>query len=272
MITQTKFDMPNKRGRILEDARYRIPSLERALEVLEHLDRRPEGRTLVDLARGLGLPKNSVFRITTTLLRHGYLDRDPESKRLSLSRKVLALGYGAASGGGLVRCALGPMQDLRDAARETVVLSLLVDGEGFVLDQVQGTHPFRFVAEPGARQPLHASASAKAILAFLPEGEREALLGRAKLARLTPRTLTTPKALREELRRVRRQGYALDRQEHMRGVHCVAAPVLDRHGRPAASITVTGPADRLPESAMDALGRKVRKCANQVSRKLQDGL
>jgi DNA-binding IclR family transcriptional regulator len=259
-------------GRILGDARYRIPSLERALRVLEHLDRRPGGRTLVDLARDLRLPKNSVFRITTTLLRHGYLDRDPEGKRFALSRKVLALGYGSASGGGLVQRALGPMQELRDAVRETVVLSLLVDGEGFVLDQVQGTHPFRFVAESGARQPLHASASAKAILAFLPEGEREALLGRAKLDRLTPRTLTSPKALLDDLHRIRRRGYALDRGEHMQGVHCVAAPILDRRGYPVASITVTGPVDRLPESSMDTLGKKVRECAGKVSQNLRDGL
>ena len=261
-----------KDDRIRGDARYRIPSMERALRILEHLDRRPGGRTLVDLARDLRLPKNSVFRITTTLLRNGYLDRDPESRRLALSRKVLALGYGSASGGSLVRSALGPMEELRDAVRETVVLSLLVDGVGFVLDQVQGTHPFRFVAEPGARQPLHASASTKAILAFLPEDERDALLGRAKPARFTPRTLTSPKALLEELRRIRRQGFALDREEHMRGVHCAAAPVLDRRGYPAAAITVTGPVDRLPEASLEAVGRKVREAAAKVSRKLQDGL
>ncbi len=258
--------------RILEDARYRIPSLERALQVLEHLDRSPGGRTLMETAQALRLPKNSVFRITTTLLRHGYLDRDPESKKLSLSRKVLALGYRSVSGGGLVRHALDAMRDLRDAVRETVVLSLLVEGEGFVLDEVQGTHPFRFVAEPGTRQPLHASASAKAILAFLPAEEREEMLGRAKLARLTPRTITTAQALRAEIQRIRRRGYALDRGEHMQGVHCAAAPVFDRWGYPVASLTVTGPVDRLPESSLDRLGRKVREGADHVSRKLQNGL
>jgi len=256
---------------ILEDARYQVPGLERALQVLEHLDEHPAGRTLAEIALALRLPKNSVFRITTTLLRRGYLDRAPVSRRFTLSHKVLALGYRTATDGSLTPHALDAMRDLRDRVRETVALSVLADGEGLVLDQVQGLHPFRFVAEAGARQPLHASASTKAILAFLPDAERDALLRRARLDRLTPRTRTTLKAIRGELDRVRRQGYALDRGEHLRGVHCVAAPILDRHGHPVASITVTGPADRMPESTLDGLGRQVREHADRVTKKLQHG-
>jgi len=127
------------------------------------------------------------------------------------------------------------------------------------------------VAEPGARQPLHASASTKAILAFLPRTNGRAP-GPGEARPFHAAHADLPKALLEELRRIRRQGFALDREEHMRGVHCAAAPVLDRRGYPAAAITVTGPVDRLPEASLEAVGRKVREAAAKVSRKLQDGL
>jgi len=224
------------------------------------------------ISQELGLPKNSVFRITLTLLKAGYLERDPDSARVGLSRKLLSLGYGALrETPSLVEQSLGFMRQLRDAVRETVCLSVIVDDEGFVLEQVPGLYPFRCVVDPGMRQPLHASASCKAILAYVPPNELEAILARLPVPRLTPHTLTDKESLREDLRRVRECGYAVDRGEHIEGVVCTAAPILDRHGYPAASLTVTGPAGRMPASLFTALGPQVCDFADRISRKLGYG-
>jgi DNA-binding IclR family transcriptional regulator len=254
---------------VRNDRRYQVPGLERGLAILEHLDRHPAGRSMVELARELDLPKNAVFRITRTLTRRGYLERDADTKRLYLGRKVLALGYGALGEGcGIVEQSLDAMRRLRDASQETVCLSVLVEGEGFVLEGVPGLHPFRCVVDPGMRQPLHASASCKAILAYLPDGEQESLLDRIELGRLTPHTITQKSELRKELRRVRECGYALDRGEHIDGVTCVAAPIFNRQTCPVASLTVTGPAGRLPEAGLPSLGREVRQHADRISERL----
>jgi DNA-binding IclR family transcriptional regulator len=217
----------------------------------------------------LGLPKNAVFRITLTLLRRGYLERDDHSKRLRLGHKTLTLGYGALGDGrSLVEQSLEQMRALREATGETVCVSVLADGEGFVLESVPGTHLFRCTVEPGMRQPVHASASGKAILAHLPQGELDAALLRLRLVRLTPHTITTKARLKEELESVRGCGYALDRCEHVDGAMCVAAPIFDRRGHAAASLTVTAPAGRMPREKLPALGRMVRRHADEITARL----
>lgn len=252
-----------------DESRYRVPALERALAILEYLDRHPAGRTMIEITRDLDLPKNGVFRITTTLLQNAYLQRDPETKRLTLSRKVLTLGYGVMQDErGMVQLALEPMRCLRDTVKETVCLSILADGSGFVLDAVPGLHPFRYVVDPGMRQPLHASASCKAILAFLPEEKRSSLVDAARLERLTEHTIIHKTALLQAIRQVRKNGYAVDSGEHIDGVRCVAAPIFDRHTNAVASLTVTGPMTRWPPQELPGLGRLVREHADRVSASL----
>jgi DNA-binding IclR family transcriptional regulator len=248
---------------------YQVPALERGLGVLEYLDQHPAGRTMIETARDLGLPKNAVFRITLTLLRRGYLERDEHSKRLRLGHKTLTLGYGALGDGrSLVEQSLEQMRALREATGETVCLSVLADGGGFVLESVPGTHLFRCTVDPGMRQPVHASASGKAILAHLPQGELEAMLYQLRLTRLTPNTITTKARLREEFCCVRDCGYALDRCEHVDGAMCVAAPIFDRRGHAVASLTMTAPAGRMPHERLPALGRMVRQHADEISARL----
>lgn len=251
-----------------EDGRYHVPNLERALAVVEYLDTHPEGRSMSEIAQALDFPRNSVFRITMTLLKHGYLDRCDDGHRFSLSRKVLALGYRSATEGSLVENAIEPMRRLRDAVRETVCLSILLENEGLVIEQVPGLHPFRFVAELGTRQPAHASAAPKAMLAYLPPARLDALLDGLTLPRLTPRTLTTKREYRKALADVRERGYALDLGEHETGVVCVGGPIFNRMGHPVAAITVTGPASRMPENELAETGRLVRSHADAVSRRL----
>jgi len=257
-----------KRRATHEDERYHVPNLERALAVIEYLDTHPEGRSMSEIAQTLGFPRNSVFRITMTLLKHGYLDRHDDGNRFGLSRKVLALGYRSATEGSLIESALEPMRQLRDVVRETVCLSILLDREGLVIEQVPGLHPFRFVAELGARQPAHASAAPKAMLAYLPPARLDALLENLALPRLTARTLTSKREYRKALAEIREHGYALDLGEHEEGVVCVGGPIFNRQGDPVAAITVTGPASRMPAQELARTGPLVRLHADAVSRRL----
>lgn len=251
---------------------YQVPNLERALLILETLASRHGGLSLTELAGALGVPKNSVFRIALTLVNHGYLHRDPFSKRFSLTRKLLALGFAALSESNLLEKAGDVMRALRDASRETVLLGTLLDGEGIVLDQAPGTHSFKFHVDPGTRFRLHSSAPGKALLAFLPPPECEALLQRLTLTRYNERTLTTRPALLRCLEEVWRLGYALDRAEEYEGVHCVAAPVRDHAGYPVAAIWLTAPSIRMPEGELGEWGLRVAEHAAIISRRLGFGL
>lgn len=245
-----------------------VPILERALGLLEHLSRCSEGVALSELARALAIPKNTTYRMLNTLCAQGYVARNEESLTYRLTRKLVTLAYTSAQDGGLIAKALGPMRALRNRVKETVVLSIVDRGEGIVLEQVPGLHPFRFVCDPGTRQPLHASASTKAILSRLDAGEFEAALAGVRYERLTERTFVSERAFRQELARTRERGYGLDRGEALHGVHCVAAAVVDRQGRPVAAVTVTGPDERLREQDFQTVGAWVGTCAREVSANL----
>lgn len=249
-----------------------VPMLDRALDVLGHLHAHPEGATSSAVARALGYPRNTVFRILNTLLAREYVRRDDATLCFTLSRKLAGMACDTARERGLMEHALPVLRRLRDATGETSVVSVLDHGEGLVLEQAQGTHPFRFVCEPGTRQTLHASASTKAMLAGLPPAEYGATMVGVHFRKFTRRTLGSRQAFDRELDRVRRVGYAVDRGEALDGVHCVAAAVLDRQGRPVAALTVTGPAERMPRSSFGRIGAEVRAAADEVSRGLGYGL
>jgi DNA-binding IclR family transcriptional regulator len=249
-----------------------IPNLERGLLILEYLSRHSEGRGISEIAAALDYPLNSVFRVTNTLLKHGYVERNPQNKKFTLSRKLFSLAYGSESDRNLMENALDLMRELRDRVRETVVVSIIDRGEGLILEQVPGLHLFRFVVEPGARQVLHTSASCKAILAFLPDAERDGILAGIRFTKLTSRTISDRGEFEAELDRVRASGYAVDRGEALDGVHCVAAAVRDQQGRAIAAITVTGPSTRMTEKDFGRIGPLVRDVAARISARFGFGL
>ncbi len=249
-----------------------VPILERALLLLEHLLQHPKGLGVSDIANQLGFPKNSVYRIVNTLQKHGYLNRDAETKRFVLSRKMFSMAYSGTEEKNLMENALDIMRELRDEVRETVLIGIISDGGTLILEQVPGLYSFRFVVEPGTRRSIHASSNGKAILAYLPEREQHGILDGLSLTKFTERTIISKDAFRAELQRVRDRGYAFDIAEEDVGVHCASAPILDKHGIAVAAITATGPAFRFPEVDMDALGQCVKKYAGRVSQRLGHGL
>jgi DNA-binding IclR family transcriptional regulator len=249
-----------------------VPNLERALVILEYLVHHPRGFTLSELSKALDYPKNSVFRIMNTLLSFGYVNRDEGTLEFTLSRKLFAMAYGSIYENNLMENSLDIMRELRDEVGETVVISVMDNGEGLVLEQVQGTHPFRFVCDPGVRQVIHTSASCKAIMAYMDDKERERKLKGMKFKGYTETTITSREKFIEELERAREKGYAVDRGEHLDGVHCVASAILDQHGRSIAAITVTGPANRLPEDQFDRLGSIISEHTARISTRFGYGL
>lgn len=245
--------------------RYIVPILERALIILESLAKAPRGMGISELSRELGMPKNSVFRILTTLYSSGYLQRDEEGRIYSLSRKILALGYEALDDLSLVDKSLDVMRELRDETGETVLVGTLVGDHGVVLELVPSSQPIKFLVDVGARFPLHTAAPAKAMLAFLPKMDLEAHLQRIVFRKFTASTITSQAPFRRLLEEVRESGVAFDREEEMESLHCVAAPIFDHRGYPVAALWITGPSYRFREEDFPRLGRKVRQAAERIS-------
>jgi DNA-binding IclR family transcriptional regulator len=252
--------------------KYNVPGLERGLRVVELLDDHNEGLTQEELVELTGYPRNSVYRISITLEEMGYVSRDDETRRYTLSRRMLALGWGALRKRGVIEAAMAPMRSLRDQTRETVLIGALSDQSGVVLEQVLGLHPFSFSVNVGRTLPAHAAAPCKALIAHLPRAEREKLIGNIEYTPFNERTITGPDAFRDHLGEVRERGYAVDRGEELEGVYCIAAPVLNSQGYPVASIWITGPSERLRGDALHRAALQVMACASRVTKSIGNGL
>jgi len=240
-------------------------SLQRGLAVLEMLTARPDGATLREISNYLDLPGASALRLTRTLVELGYLSREESTKRFFLTNRFLLLGQPRMPARGFSEVAMPAMRKIRQATGETTQLCCLIGTEMVIIEQLLSVHPFKYSADLGARCPCYSCAPGKAILAFLPDDEREQTVNRIQFKRFTPNTIATRRAFWQELDWVRQKGFALDRAEGLAGIHCVAAPIVDRQGAAVGAITIAGPASRIPEDEFEVIGQIVREGARHAS-------
>ena len=250
--------------------------LERTFSILEvFTEARPEWST-TDVARSLGLPVPTVHRILAALKRLGYVSQHEDTRRFRLGAAALSLGERARAVADLRPVALGPLRRLSDAAGETALLTVLTPerDRGVCLERVETPQPLRLSVQPGRQLPLHAGASQKALLAFMPEEEIERLIA-APLDRFCQSTITDPRALRRELKAIRARGWASSYEETNVGVWGIAVPVLSESDVVCA-VGIAGPSPRLSvervrrdvglvHEAAAAIGRAIGHSAPPVS-------
>jgi len=252
------------RHEVLSTERYHVPNLERALVILEYLAEHP-GAGISEIAEALKFPKNSVFRIVSTLHAHGYLRRDPATKHFALGTKLLALGYAAVQEGHLVERSMDVMRQVRDQTNETVCVGIRDGLSGIVLEDMLSHQQVKVFVGVGTRFPLHTAAPGKAILSRLPQEEREDIVQRLELTRFNENTITSRKVLLEHLEIARQRGYAVDNCEHDLGIRCVGAAILNHHNYPVGALWVTGPSYRFSDTDFDRVGQIVRTGALAIS-------
>ena len=251
-----------------EPSKYSVPNLERALRVFELLSQAKEGMTVSQIARELEVPRNSIFRICSTLKEQGYTQYYQDTQQVILTKKLFSIGYSALAEDNIVRLAYEPMRVLREETKETVLLGVLMGQEGAVLEELAGLHHFNFRVERGARFFLHCTAPGKALLAYLSKAEQAKMVDSLELTRYNEQTITSKEKLIEELDRIQLSGISYDRAEQIEGCHCVAAPIIDQYGAPVAAVWITGPSSRLPSSDFPALGLRVKAAADKISQML----
>ena len=235
----------------------------RAAMLLAVFDRRHTSLGLSEIARRSTLPKATVHRLAGQLVDHGFLERDGDNYRLGVL--LFELGQRVPRSRVLRDAALPFLEDLFVASRETVHLAVQIGTDVMYIDKLVGHSSGRTPSEVAGRLPLHCTATGKAILASLPEEELDKYLSRP-LGRVTRHTIVVPDVLRADLRTVRGNGWAVEREETLIGYVSVAAPIFDREGRPLAALSVTAPGRRFDP---DRFGPTVRTAARGLTRVLQ---
>ena len=247
------------------DDKYKVPGLERGLRIIEILNNRPEGMSMNELSNKLGIPTNSVYRILATLERGNYVRKRSGGSLYELTSKLLSMSSPVTGTPSFVESSLPYMRELRDEIKESVLCGTLLDGEGVVLEQVEGLHSFSFRIRPGLRFSLHTAAPGKLFLAHMADAERESMLARLSFKKFTKHTLTSKAALLKEVEQAVQDGFAFDREEEMIGQVCAASGVFNRSGRLIGAIWMVAPSSRVLPTDLLTFAEKVRECAERIS-------
>ncbi|MFO1149440.1 MAG: IclR family transcriptional regulator [Alsobacter sp.] len=224
-----------------------VQSLDRAI-VLMRLVADGNGMSLTELAARAELPPSTVYRMLSTLQRHGVVEFDDVNQLWFVGVELFRMGSSFLRRRKLAERGRAVIEALMAETGETANLAI-ADGASVVfVTQAESHQAIRAFFRPGTRSPYHASGVGKAILAFSPSDRRAALLGRTPLEAFTPRTRTTREALDADLSACRRRGYALDDEERDLGMRCIAAPIFNELGAPFGGVSVSGPRVRLDDA------------------------
>jgi IclR family pca regulon transcriptional regulator len=226
-----------------------VQSLDRGLAVIRAFDAEHPRLTLSDVARRTGLTRAAARRFLLTLERIGYVRSD--ERYFSLRPRVLELGYAYLSGLALAEVAQPHVEALVAKVEESSSVCVLDGDEVVYVVRVPTRRIMSVVIAVGTRFPAYATSMGRVLLAGLPDAELDAYLGRVEPQQLSPRTITDRRRLREELERVRSDGYATVDQELEDGLRSAAAPIRDASGRVVAAVNVSVHTSRMSLEQLD---------------------
>lgn len=245
-----------------------VQSVERALSILEVLSDYIEGLGVTELSEKVGLHKSTVYRLLSTLIHAGYVVQDMETNKYKITVKLFELGSKKIEGMDLLTASKPYTKRLMEKLNEVVHLVIMDETDIIYIDKVEADNPIRMASTIGKRSPLYCTATGRAMLAYLPEEEVIEIWEKSEIEKKTENTITDFNLFLNHLDQIRKQGYAVDNEEHELGVRCVGAPVFNRFGKVEGAISISGPSNRVTQDMVEDIAKEVIKCAELISKEI----
>jgi len=242
-----------------------VQSVERTLRILEVLAEWGHPMSLSEISSYLDLKNSTTHRLLKTLIMRGFAQQDPHSGKYKLGIKTFSIGNTALYTLDIRTIARAYLNSLAENYGETANLAILDGWDVIYIDQVESEKMVKTIAKLGSRCPTHCSAAGKALLSNFQEKELDSYFLESNLEKFTENTIVSPDLLKEELRKVKKQGYALDLEETEEGIRCVAATIYNHAGRPAAAIGISGPSNRI---SLDCLKKELAGAVVETAREI----
>ncbi|CAB3737569.1 Transcriptional repressor IclR [Achromobacter animicus] len=244
--------------------------LERALAVMEHLSSRPEGVPLASLAQQLEIPQSAAHRLLTDLCRCGYVRQIRDHGDYALTARVASIGLSYLAATGIVDIAQPLVDRLADISGELVRLAIVDNEERLTwVAKAQGArHGLRYDPEMGSEARLSCSASGHAWMLTMTDERALDLVSRQGFGspeEYGPNAPTTIAALTKMLQAGRKRGYAMINEVFAPGMTAMAAPVQRKGEAAIGVLSIAGPAMRLTEARMEALGPDLLAAAQELA-------
>jgi DNA-binding IclR family transcriptional regulator len=242
-------------------------SVDKALAILKEFSASEPQLGVSELGRRLGMTKSTVHRLVGSLVKSGLAKQDPNNRQYMLAWETAQLGYTAIYSVPLLRTAFPYLHYLAQQAQETVYMAMRKGDEAY---------PVLHVLSPTLREqlgwyrriPLHSTSTGKVLLAYAEDSVMRRVLAKG-LPAATEHTITDPVQLRQELGRVREQGFATGFEEEQYGVNGIAVPVRDPDGSVVAAVSVAGPAYSLTHDKANGALEQLRAIAGEIAQKLR---
>jgi len=222
-----------------------ICSVAKALTIIDLLADKGRSMSLAEIAGELGMPKSTLHRLLSTLREFYYVEQSPVDGRYKLGIRLFEIGNAVAINWDVRKVAAPYIQKLVDEFGETAHLVVMDKGEVLYIDKRESKQSLRIVSQIGMRLPAHCTGVGKVLLAYLQPAEVKRIIAQKGLKRYTGQTITDMRVLETELEKIRKLGYAVDNEEIMDSLRCVAAPIRSYNGKVCAAISVSGPVARM---------------------------
>ncbi len=243
-----------------------IQSVDRALDLIEVLARANGELALKEIAIQSGLNLSTCHHLISTLVKRGYVGQNPQGRSYFLGPKIVEVSNSRMGQFNLAEVAMPELRRLNQMTKESVHLAVLQGHDLTTLGKLESLHAVRVATDTGGKaNAAHATATGKAILAWLPETEIARVVAEKGLTAFTESTITSLGDLVEELRHVRRNGFALDREEFQPGVICVGSAIRDVSGAVMGSISCSMPEMRATSDHVEETKNAVKACATNLS-------
>lgn len=242
---------------------YNIKSLMKSLEILEKLIEYGE-LSIGELSKLTGIGKSGIHRILGTFKQMGYVKQDAQEGKYYASIKIYELGNKVGDRIPFKSIVRKKLEKLYERCNETVNVAMLDNHDIVFLDKIMTKEPLRIVLDVGRRVPAYCTGMGKALLAY----EKNFNLDSINFIKYTENTLDSAEKLEKELKQIREQGYSLDREEYIKGLICIAAPVKKKNGDVIAAISIAVPAVRLEEHKKDEYIKMVLETSAEITEEL----
>ncbi len=243
-------------------------SVEKAIAVLNCFSTEKQILGVGDISQYTGYTKSTVSRLLSTLEKHGCVIKTGSAGKYQLGYRINLWANISARQNNLVNIARPVMEELRDKCGEEIALYVVEGDRRVCVARVQSLHEIAKVGPVGTYYPLHAGASGKVLLAYLPEDQRNAIIVKGRLEKYTSLTITDNQKLEKDLEAIRNKGYAVSRGEREPDAFSVTAPIWDAGGRVVASISISGPNFRLTDKQLKKDIQDILVASKEISYKL----
>ena len=254
----------------MESRGKKVQSVEKAMRILDCFWAERRDFSLAELAQRTGWAKSTIHALLSSMMENATVEQDELSGRYRLGYHAFELGCVVQEQWEVLPVAAHHMRRITDQTGESLYLGMRCGNEILLIDNSEGFHDFKAASPLGGRMPMYACSQGKLLLSLMQPQELEVYLQTAELKRYTPNTITDPEQLRQELEKIRAQGYSIEYGELQTGLKAIAAPIYDKNGRCDCAISaVTIARNEVAGERFQRLQEIVIKAAEEISGELK---